>query len=86
MKDFSNITKLLTWLTKKKVKYEWLDKLGIKFQNIKCYLTSTLVLTSPIISSGFMVYYNALIIEMNCVLMQYNKVITYASRHLKNHE
>ena len=53
---------------------------------MKKRLPSTLVLALPSGIEGFMVYSDALKRGMRCVLMQYEKVITYASRQLNPYE
>ena len=49
-------------------------------------MTSTPVLALPNETDGFEVYCDASRIGLDCVLMQKNKVIDYASRQLKKHE
>ena len=49
-------------------------------------LTTTLVLTLLEGSYGYVIYYDASRVGIGCVLMQRDKVIAYASRHLKVHE
>jgi len=44
------------------------------------------VLTLPEGTHGFVVYCDASRVGLGCVLMQNDKVIVYASRHLKVHE
>jgi hypothetical protein len=44
------------------------------------------ILTLPSDKEGFIVYSDASLKGLGCVLMQQGKVIAYASRQLKNHE
>ena len=53
---------------------------------MKTRLTTTLVLTLPEGSDGYVIYWDASRVGLGCVLMQRDKVITYASRKLKVHE
>ena len=48
-------------------------------------LTSALVLTLHEGTKSFVVYHDASRVRLGCVLMQYGKVIAYASRQLKIH-
>ena len=58
----------------------------MNIQRLKDRLTSALVLTLPVGTKGFVVYYDASRVGLGCVLMQNYKVIAYASRKLKVHE
>ena len=49
-------------------------------------MTSTPVLTLPKGNEGFEVYSDASHQGLGCVLMQYKRVVAYASRQLKKHE
>ena len=53
---------------------------------LKNRLTTALVLTLPEGTKGFVVYCDASLVGLGCVLMQNGKVIAYASRKLKVHE
>ena len=53
---------------------------------MKTRLTTTLVLTLPEGSDGYVIYCDASRVGLGCVLMQRDKVISYASRKLKVHE
>ena len=53
---------------------------------MKTRLTTSPILTLPEGSDGYMKYFHASKVGLGCVLMQRNKVIVYASRHLKMHE
>jgi len=86
VEEFSTLASPLTKLTQKAVKFQWSDACERRFQELKSRLTSAPVLTLPEGTEGFVVYYDASRISLGCVLMQYGKVITFASRQLKNHE
>ena len=59
MKRFSMIASPLTKLTQKHAKFEWTDECEQAFQELKCRLTTTLVLTLPLGTVGFVVYSDA---------------------------
>ncbi|XP_070003110.1 uncharacterized protein [Nicotiana sylvestris] len=86
VEGFSILASPLTKLMQKAVKFQWYDACERSFQELKSRLTTTTVLTLPEGTKGFVVYYDASRIGLGCVLMQYDKVIAYASRQLKNHE
>nr|GEY76565.1 putative reverse transcriptase domain-containing protein [Tanacetum cinerariifolium] len=76
----------MTKLTQKKVKFEWGDKQEAAFQLLKQKLCSAPILALPQGSKDFIVYCDASINGLGDVLMQREKVISYASRQLKIHE
>ena len=56
------------------------------FEELKTRLTTTPVFTLPEGSDGYVIYCDASRVGLGCVLMQRDKVIEYASRHLKVHD
>ncbi|KAI5334636.1 hypothetical protein L3X38_024769 [Prunus dulcis] len=56
------------------------------FNELKTRLTTAPVLTLPDDSGNFVIYSDASQQGLGCVLMQYGRVIAYASRQLKKHE
>ncbi|GJR20134.1 putative reverse transcriptase domain-containing protein [Tanacetum coccineum] len=86
IKGFSKITKPMTKLTQKNVKFDWGEKEEAVFQLIKQKLCSTPILALPKGSENFIVYCDASHKGLGAVLMQNEKVIAYASRQLKIHE
>ena len=80
VEGFSRITAPLTKLTRKYVKYDWVDVCQQSFEELKGRLTSAPVLALPNGRDGFMVYSDASRQGLGCVLMQNDRVITYASR------
>ncbi|GJX28922.1 putative reverse transcriptase domain-containing protein [Tanacetum coccineum] len=76
----------MTKLTQKKVKFEWGDKQEAAFQLLKQKLCSAPILALPEGSEDFIVYCDASKKGLGAVLMQREKVISYASRQLKIHE
>ncbi|GJU31424.1 putative reverse transcriptase domain-containing protein [Tanacetum coccineum] len=76
----------MTKLTQNKVAFEWGDKQEATFQTLKNKLCSAPILALPQGAEDFIVYCDALHKGLGAVLMQNEKVITYASRQLKIHE
>ena len=86
VEGFSKIAAPLTKLTRKDVKYDWVDACQQSFEELKSRLTSAPVLALPNGRDGFVVYSDASRQGLGCVLMQNDRVIAYASRQLKKHE
>jgi len=57
-----------------------------KFQELKERLTTSQILAMPSRTKEFVIYSDASKLRLGCLLMQYGKVIAYASRQLRNHE
>nr|GEZ20891.1 putative reverse transcriptase domain-containing protein [Tanacetum cinerariifolium] len=76
----------MTKLTQKRVKFEWGDKQEAAFQLLKQKLCSAPILALPEGSEDFIVYCDVSNKGLGAVLMQREKVISYASRQLKIHE
>nr|GEU90256.1 putative reverse transcriptase domain-containing protein [Tanacetum cinerariifolium] len=73
-------------LTQKSVKFDWGEKEETAFQTLKQKLCSSPILDLPEGSENFVVYCDASHKGVCAVLMQKEKVITYASCQLKIHE
>ena len=86
VEGFSKITAPLTRLTRKEKPFLWSEACQQSFDELKGRLTSAPVLTLPPGQDGFVVYCEASRQGLGCVLMQNDKVISYASRQLKKHE
>ena len=76
----------MTRLLQKNVKYEWSEKCQGSFEKLKAFLTEAPVLTQPTCSKEYVIYSDASLNGLGCVLMQEGKVVAYASRQLKPHE
>ncbi|KAA3480760.1 DNA/RNA polymerases superfamily protein [Gossypium australe] len=85
VKGFSMIATLMTRLLQKDVKFEWTDKCQQSFEKLKALLTEAPVLVQLEPGKEFVVYNDASLNGLGCVLMQEGKVIAYASRQLKPH-
>ncbi|GJX63362.1 putative reverse transcriptase domain-containing protein, partial [Tanacetum coccineum] len=86
IKGFSKIAKSMTNLTQKGIKFDWGEKEENAFQLIKQKLCSAPILALHKGSKDSVVYCDASYKGLGAVLMQREKVITYASRQLKIHE
>ncbi|GJZ66659.1 putative reverse transcriptase domain-containing protein [Tanacetum coccineum] len=80
------LSKPMTKLTQKNVKFDWSEKAEAAFQLLKQKLCSAPILALPEGSENFVVYCDASHKGLGAVLMQREKVIAYASRQLKIHE
>ena len=76
----------MTALTHKNVKFEWMEACEQSFQELKRRLVTAPILTIPEEEDGFVIYCDALGQGLGVVLMQHGRVITYASRKLKDYE
>nr|GFA97300.1 putative reverse transcriptase domain-containing protein [Tanacetum cinerariifolium] len=86
IEGFSKIAKPMTKLTQKKVIFDWGDKQEVAFQLLKQNLCSAPILALPEGAKDFVAYCDASHKGLGAVLMQREKVISYASRQLKIHE
>jgi hypothetical protein len=86
VESFSKLSRPLTALTKKNAHFIWSDECEECFQELKQRLVSAPVLTLPKESEKFVIFSDASLQGLGCVLMQQGKVIAYASRQLKDHE
>ena len=77
--NFSKISKPITELLKKGVKYVWSKECDEAFQTLKKLLTTSPVLAQPDITKPFDVYCDASGTGLGCVLMQEGRVISYSS-------
>jgi hypothetical protein len=84
--DFSKIAKPMTELLKKEVKFHWNDKCEEAFHTLRKLVTTAPVLAQLHCTKPFDLYCDASGTGLGCVLMQNNRVISYASRALQNHE
>jgi hypothetical protein len=84
--DFSRIAKPMTELLKKGVKFVWSEACEKAFHTLRQHLTSAPVLVQPDNSKPFEVFCDASGTGLGCMLMQEGRVITYASRALRQHE
>ena len=76
----------MTRLLQKNVKFEWSEKCQRSFEKLKAFLTEAPVLTHPTCGKEYVIYSDASLNGLGCVLMQEGKMVAYASRQLKPHE
>ncbi|KAA3487666.1 reverse transcriptase [Gossypium australe] len=81
VKGFSMIATPMT-----KTIFDWTEKCQLSFEKLKAFLTKAPILVQPELGREFVVYSDASMNGLGCVLMQESKVIAYASRQLKPHE
>ena len=86
VKGFFMTVSLMTRLPQKNVKYEWSEKYQRSFDKLKEFLTEAPVLTQPTCGREYVIFSDASLNGLGCVLMQEGKVVAYASIKLKPHE
>ena len=68
------------------MRFEWGEKCQASFEKLKSFLTEAPVLTQPTFGKEYVIFSDASLNGLGCVLMQEGKVVAYASRQLKPHE
>ena len=68
------------------MKFEWGEECQRSFDKLKASLTEAPVLTQPTSDKEYVIFSDASLNGLGCVLMQEGKVVAYASRQLKPHE
>ena len=86
VKGFSMTVALMMRLLQKNVRFEWSEKCQASFEKLEAFLTETPVLTQQIYGKEYVIFSDASLNGLGCVLMQEGKVVAYASRQLKPHE
>ncbi|KAA3461483.1 DNA/RNA polymerases superfamily protein [Gossypium australe] len=86
VRGFSMIVTPMMRLLQKDVKFKWTEKCQQSFEKLKALLTEAPVLVQSEPGKEFVVYSDASLNGLGCVLMQEGKVIAYASRQLKPRE
>jgi hypothetical protein len=76
----------MTVLLEKSKTFEWTRRREDSFQELKKRLTTAPVLTMPDMEKPFSIYCDASGQGLECVLMQDNHIVVYASRQLRKHE
>ncbi|KAA3465907.1 integrase [Gossypium australe] len=69
-----------------KFEFEWSEKCQQSFDQLKALLTEAPVLVQPESGKELVIFSDASLNGLGCVLMQEGKVIAYTSRQLKPHE
>ena len=86
VKGFSMTAAPMTRLLKKNVRFEWNEKFQASFEILKALLIEAPILTQPTFGKEYVIFSDASLNGLKCVLMQEGKVVAYASRQLKPHE
>ena len=86
VKGFSMTATPMTRLPQKNVKFVWSEKCQASYEKLKAFLTEAPVLTQPNYGKEYVIFSDASLNGLGCVLMQEGKVVAYASRQLKPHE
>ena len=86
VKGFSITAAPMRRLLQKNVKFEWSEKCQVSFDKSKAFLTEASILPQPTYGKEYVIFNDALLNGLGCVLMQEGKVVAYASRQLKQHE
>ena len=76
----------MTRLLQNNVRFEWSEKCQVSFEKLKAFLTEAPVLTQSTFGKEYVIFSDASLNGLRCVLMQESKVVAYASRQLKPHE
>ena len=80
VKGFSMTTTPITRLLQKNVRFEWSEKCQASFEKLKAFLTKASVLTQPTYGKEYVIFNDASLNGLGCVLMLEGKVVAYASR------
>ncbi|KAF8092996.1 hypothetical protein N665_0394s0005 [Sinapis alba] len=86
VKGFASLAHPMTQLTGKDVKFVWSEECEKCYAALKDMLTGAPILVLPDADQPYVVYMDASITGLVCVLTQHGKVIAYASRKLRKHE
>ena len=86
VKGFTGLAQPMTQLTGKDVKFTWSEECERCFSTLKDMLTSAPIPVLLEADQSYVVYTDASITGLGCVLTQHGKVIAYASRQLRKHE
>lgn len=86
IEGFFKIAYPITSLQKNGENFEWTVECQKSFDKLKHLLTTTPILKLAYIKNEFTIYIDACMEGLKGVLLQYNYVILYESRKLKNHQ
>ena len=74
VRGFSMTPAPMTRLLQKNVRFEWSEKCQASFEKLKAFLTEAPVLTQPTYGKEYVIFSDALLKGLRCVLMQGGKV------------
>lgn len=86
MESFSSIDASLTKSTYKNIKFLWSNVCEGSIVKLKDMLNYASNFTLSEGTDGFVMYFDASHVGLDCVLMHYGKVVAYASRKINVHE
>ena len=86
VKGFSMTAAPMKRLLQKNVRFDWSEKCLASFEKLKSFLTEAPVLTQSTYGKEYVIFSDASLNGLGCVLMQEGKMVAYASRQLKPHE
>ena len=86
VKRFSMTATPITRLLQKNVRFEWSEKCQASFEKLKAFLTEAPVLTQQTYGKEYVIFSDASLNGLRCVLMQEDEVVASTSRQLKSHE
>lgn len=77
VQDFFKIMNLLTCLTRKDIKLEWSNDCDEAFLELKQQLSKASVLVIPNSKEPYVIYIDASLNGLVCVLMQHARIVAY---------
>ena len=80
IKGFSITAGPMMRLLQKNVRFEWSEKCQASFEKLKAFLIEALILTQPTYDKKYVIFSDASLNGLGCVLLQEGKVVAYASR------
>ena len=86
VKGFSMTAPSMTRLLQKNVIFEWSEKCQASFEKLKAFLTETPILTQSTYGKEYVIFSDASLNGLGCVLMQEDTMVAYAARQLNPHE
>ena len=78
-KEFSMTATPMTRFLQKNVKFEWSEKCQANFEKLKAFLTEAPVLTQPTYDKEYVIFSDASLNRLGCVLIQEGKVVAYVT-------
>ena len=79
VKGFSMTTGPMTRLLQKNVRFEWSEKCQASFENLKAFITEAPILPQSTYGKEYVIFSDASLNGLGCVLIQEGKVVVYAS-------
>ena len=68
------------------MRFEWSEKCQASFEKLKAFLIEAPVLTQPTYGKEYVIFSDASLNGLRCVLMKEGKMVADASRQLNPHE